>query len=419
MIENNNIKIKLLINSELDLFHLNSFANVSVDRRNFLSEGSEACASPISEYDLVILDNTMQKARISVIRKDQLLNHIKGGKPFIFVLRQFMGTGEKSNYTILSTIFERNFIFNTREIGQVYSLTTLGKQSCFKSYLEGEKTHYKISLKSEQKDSVLSYANNSEGNCVAFVLKEFRNCYFVPWNNDKAEIFCEIIVKLARESLMNGEPVKEWVKNYSFSHLKKVTKDIIQIEDKISILEQEKLSEISKRENYERIRDTLLYRAGKILEDVTKEVLRELGIEARDGTIGKEDTQFIYDEKHYISEIKGSIGSCQKNNHVGQLKNHMSEYETDNIVKVKGILIMNAWRELPLEDRDKTDTKVFPQESVNVAIISNIVLMTTQQLFVAYCDNLEGKFNLEEFISKVDSTSGILVGYADISEYKI
>ena len=45
--------------------------------------------------------------------------------------------------------------------------------------------------------------------------------------------------------------------------------------------------------------------------------------------------------------------------------------------------------------------------------------MTTQQLFVAYCDNLEGKFDLEEFIQKIESTNGILEGYDDIEKYKV
>ena len=97
---------------------------------------------------------------------------------------------------------------------------------------------------------------------------------------------------------------------------------------------------------------------------------------------------------------------------------HIAEYKNENEVEPKGILLINPWRKLPIEERNTNDKPNFPNEIMTLVNISNITLITTQQLFVAYCDNLEGKFNLDEFIQKIDSTNGVLEGYEDIERFK-
>ncbi|MBK8981812.1 MAG: hypothetical protein IPM38_05675 [Ignavibacteria bacterium] len=44
--------------------------------------------------------------------------------------------------------------------------------------------------------------------------------------------------------------------------------------------------------------------------------------------------------------------------------------------------------------------------------------MTTQQLFVAYCEHLDGIFVLENFINKILYANGVVGGYENIEKYK-
>ncbi|HRK00934.1 MAG TPA: hypothetical protein PL089_15090 [Ignavibacteria bacterium] len=414
-------KLNFLINTNTDF---TKFLNiyVKIDNRKFFSEGSNSYASPLSEFDLIFLDigdNNLYQS-LSENRIIQLNKFLLSGKPFIFILRSFHSILETTNYKILEQIFGDIFNIETKDIGKFYSLTDNGKYSVFNEYLNGIDKNYTISfIVDKNEENLICLAKNTEDNCVAFSLRKFPNCFFIPWHYKMSDKLCEILIQLAIDSKVNGEPILDWVKEYSFSELELTDSRIEELSLKISELEDEKDKVNLNKIRLERIRDTLLFRDGKILEEVTKEVLIELGLEIKDGTAGKEDLKFVCNEKHYLLEVKGSNSSCQKNKHVGQIKNHISEYETEIEGKVKGILIMNAWRELPIEERDTNDTKIFPQESVKVAEISDIVLMTTQQLFVMYCDNLEGKFDLKEFMNKIDSTKGVLEGYDHIEEYKI
>ena len=162
----------------------------------------------------------------------------------------------------------------------------------------------------------------------------------------------------------------------------------------------------------------MLFRDGDILKDMCKKVLTELGLHIEEGKIGREDLVFIYNECDYLIEVKGSKSSASKGN-IRQLNSHIAEYENEKEKKVKGILLINPWRENPIEERNIKDKQNFPDEIMTLVNLSNITLMNTQQLFVAYCDNLEGKFNLNEFMKKIDDSNGIMEGYNDIQKYKI
>jgi hypothetical protein len=274
-----------------------------------------------------------------------------------------------------------------------------------------------ISVISNYNDKIISFANNTEGNCIAFAHKEYKNnCFFIPWLEENKNIFGEIITKLAYNSLPGGEPVGEWVKKYTFHNLNTTIEKIGKLEEKIRKLEEEKTNEIIVKENLENIRNTLLYRNGNILKDVCKEVLNELGIKAEDGKIGREDLVFIHKNNHYVIEVKGATKSASKE-HVKQLVSHIAEYKNENEVEPKGILLINPWRKLPIEERNTNDKPNFPNEIMNLVNISNLTLMTTQQLFVAYCEKLDNKFDLENFINSINKIGEIKI-LNNIEEYR-
>jgi len=392
---------------------------LNLDTRKMNSEGSKTLASPLSEYSSIILDFYDDNYILSNSRREQLKKYISSGNPLICILNQFKGNAKFNNYTEFNSIFFNNEnAFNYNELGSDYTLNSKGYSSIWKDYLEENYKSYEISLNENFEEKVNSLAYNSENNSTAFILKEYPNCYFLPWKDENREIFFNVVFRIIEESSIKNEPTDEWVKEYSFSNLQKVEKSINQVQRKIDELEDEKSKKFLEKENYEKIRDTLLFRDGKILEEVVKTVLIELGLEVKIGKNGREDLVFIFNGDHYIIEVKGCEKSASKKN-VKQIASHVIEYTDEEDNEPKGILIINAWRKLPLEDRNTNDKSVFPGEIMKLVKLSKIVLITTQQLFVAYCDKLEGKFDLDEFMKKIDETNGILKGYDDIEKYKL
>lgn len=373
-------------------------------------------ASLLSEYDLIIL-NYSEPAMMTMNREEQLNNFVKSGKTLIFILNKFIGDRNGvSNYFPIRSIFENYFIFRELEKGDNFALTKFGVNSECKNYLEHGIKKFNISVNNAFGSDIISLADNVENNSVAFICKKYPNCYFLPWMTGNEEEFAKLILKLVFEG-SNVQPVEDWVRDYSFSDLINVENKINEIQNKIDDLEKVKMGNISEKKKYEEIRDTLLYRDGKILEDVVKKVFIDLGIEIQLGKEAREDLIFIFKTNHYLIEVKGCEKSTNKG-HVKQVISHVVEYTEEEDTVPKGILIINAWRKLPIEERNTNDKPLFPNELMKLVSISHITLMTTQQLFVAYCDNLEGKFDLEEFIQKIDTTNGVLVGYDDIRRFK-
>ncbi|MBL0107426.1 MAG: hypothetical protein IPP52_09105 [Ignavibacteria bacterium] len=133
----------------------------------------------------------------------------------------------------------------------------------------------------------------------------------MPWLSESLNLFEDTIINLTSFNI--GEQVEDWVQDYSFKNLIKANQKIDEIEKKIDTLEAEKQIKIYKKENYEKIRDTLLYRDGKILEDVVKKVFIDLGIETQLGKEAREDLVFVVKEKHYLVESRVQKNQLVKN----------------------------------------------------------------------------------------------------------
>lgn len=153
------------------------------------------------------------------------------------------------------------------------------------------------------------------------------------------------------------------------------------------------------------------------MKDVCKDVLNEVGIKAKDGKKAREDLVFIRNNEHFLIEVKGCEKSANKS-HVKQVESHKKEYTDENEIVVKGILLINAWRRLPLEERNTADRPIFPNEIMKLVNLYKICLMTTQQLFVIYCKQLEGNFDLNTFIEKLKNSNGRFEGFNNINSYK-
>ena len=309
-------------------------------------------------------------------------------------------------------------LFNLNPSGSKFIVTTEGKRNILHKYLSTQQKNWKISFKNIGYDFIEPLAINTDKDIVAFSIKGKSVNVFVPWMPNGKKAFWETISSFLLEQYKDFKSVKEWVLKYKIPKLTQLEKSIYEKQKSIDDLLKEKQQLESEKEKYDRIRNVLLFFDGDILHDVCREVLNELGIDVEDGKIGREDLVYIHDEIHFVIEVKGAEKSTNKK-HIKQLGSHITEYKNEYEVEPKGVLLINPWRKLPLENRNTNDKPNFPHEIMKLVELSKFTLLTTQQLFVAYCEKLDDTFKKEEFLNKVSSTVGIMEGYNDIEKYKI
>ncbi len=426
-------KIRVLINDDFNSKKYIQFLQAekfSVDLRPLFNMGIGDSPDTLSEYDAIILNHISPKTLVP-FRVSQIMKFLKHpNKLFVFVLNKLTQSQYSSNSIVLASIMDnlKNSsdsliqILNYSATGSTFTLTDYSRKEIFNKYLTATNKEWKISLRQMSiNDFIKPLALNTDDDIVAFKLEDklinSENA-FIPWLSDSEDIFWETISNWLLKMYSDFEDVAEWVSNYSFPKLIEVNK---KIEDKslaISNLESVKLELEKEMKQYERIRNVLLYHDGDLLRDVCRDVLIEIGIKAMNGKAGREDLAFIYEENHFLIEVKGCEKSANKA-HVKQVAAHVVEYSNELEVEVKGILLINAWRKLPPEERNTSEKPIFPNEIMKLVELSKITLMTTQQLFVAYCEHLSGVFNLQSFIAKLKDNNGEVVGYKNIANYQI
>lgn len=422
-----NIRILINIDSGNDTYkELLANERFVIDSRVITTIGTDNSADTLTEYDAVILDYKQPMNYISD-RIEQILSFLnQENKLFIFILNKHVeNQNNLSNTMIIGEIINRlggianEFIYTTPS-GSNFEVTKEAKKILFYRYLNIKSKSWKISFRSKKYNFIIPLATNTDGNYVSFSLKNEQikaHNAFLPWLSEGEKTFWSTVTRFLIENKQDYQDVGAWVSNYTFKNLKELNEKIEEKEKNISELKEVKSTLENQKKKYERIRNVLLYHDGDSLKEVCKEVLNDLGINARDGKQGREDLVFIYNDEHYLIEVKGCEKSANKG-HIKQVDSHKTEYKHDKEEDVKGILLINAWRKLPLEERDTNDKHIFPNEIMKLVKLSNITLIKTQQLFVAFCEKLEGKFELNSFVENLKNTNGIMKGYDNTEAYK-
>lgn len=150
------------------------------------------------------------------------------------------------------------------------------------------------------------------------------------------------VTKDMRNSLVSKVSEPEWISGeYEFPEKRKIQESIEE--------GQEKLSEYITLEK-------LLYAGGKALEPPVEKALEVLGFETEST---EEDEDFIveYKKKIYIIEVKGKAGQVKKRD-VAQLGTWLDKWaEKEKAEKLRGLLLVNHYRNSPPEDRKEPLTE--------------------------------------------------------------
>jgi hypothetical protein len=152
----------------------------------------------------------------------------------------------------------------------------------------------------------------------------------------------------------------------------------------------------------------LLYADGLELQDICKSTLERLGAKTKPSPVSDE-FMIEVDDKEALVEVKGSTKNIRKDD-IGQLITDLGELIKlrDETEPIKGILIGNAWRLSPLDDRDRKEKPLFTGPVIRIAEHQNIGLLPTMELLRAYCKVLEQPDCRLEILDKLINTKGII-----------
>jgi hypothetical protein len=149
----------------------------------------------------------------------------------------------------------------------------------------------------------------------------------------------------------------------------------------------------------------LIYETGPPLEEICKLTFVALGCEVDDSV---EDFILSKGDKEAIVEVKGREGTILRQDGT-QLAQNRRNYITENdkdMREVKAILLGNPFRlEFPIEERVKKEP--FAPHLVRDAEVEAMALVSTVELFNAYCAFLEGKVTSDDIINRLFVGVGI------------
>lgn len=119
---------------------------------------------------------------------------------------------------------------------------------------------------------------------------------------------------------------------------------------------------------------------GTYLEDIVSIVFKELGFNVSEGVPGRDDLILEYKDHAAVVEVKGVTKSAAER-HAAQLEKWVSEYIISKDQRPKGFLVVNAYKDIPLEERNE---KAFPDQMMNFSTSRDHCLLTGLDLLAIY-----------------------------------
>ncbi|MBA7610860.1 hypothetical protein ES703_18074 [subsurface metagenome] len=215
---------------------------------------------------------------------------------------------------------------------------------------------------------------------------------------------------LIENLLLSGKTLEEtprplWVNKIEIPGSIPLKSEIVKLKQERDSLESNikgQESALDKLENHKR----LLYATGPELQDICKLTLEEIGAKTKPSDV-TDEFMIEINGKEALIEVKGNTKSITKDDLsqlIADLAQQIRVSESPNIIK--GILVGNAWRELPLDERSNKD--IFTRHVVKYAEAQNIGLLSTVELFNAYCRVLEETKQKQEILDRVINSKGII-----------
>lgn len=153
--------------------------------------------------------------------------------------------------------------------------------------------------------------------------------------------------------------------------------------------------------------------SGKALEIQVGKIFEQLGFSVAEGLPGRDDLILKFNDKVAVVEVKG-VSKSAAEKHAAQLEKWVSEYYASKGIMPKGILVVNAFKDIPLAERKE---ETFPHQMLDYSKKRGHCLVTSLQLLCSYIDFLNNPSKKEEIINSLFETEGAFDNYKDWNSY--
>ncbi|MBT2761892.1 hypothetical protein [Paenibacillus sp. ISL-20] len=228
------------------------------------------------------------------------------------------------------------------------------------------------------------------------------NCPKTERANHLAKVLKRIAFQLNENEKKLKFALPEWSNNYFLPSENKIKQDIKLYEQKLYEIQNEIEKNKEDLNSLEEFK-LLFTSSGKALEKTVGTIFKTLGFEVAEGLPGRDDLIIKYEEKVAVVEVKGVAKSAAEK-HAAQLEKWVSEYFTTKDVMPKGILVVNAFKDVPLKERMEDP---FPDQMLKYSKNRNHCLLTGLDLLAIYFFVMENPEKKVQIVENLFSTCGI------------
>lgn len=225
--------------------------------------------------------------------------------------------------------------------------------------------------------------------------------------------FLQSIFDLDRSLTENGEMIlPEWTSTIYMPGEAELKDKINKSKKKLDKV----IKEIEKNEaiiTEKRSLKYLLSGTGTLLENKIKGVLEKIGFVILPSEVGRADICAEFNGQPIICEVKGLTKSAGEKN-AAQLEKWAASYIEENGKIAKPILIINTFKDLPLENRTEES---FPKQMIPYAVSRGQCLITTSQLLCMFIDISNNVNNKDMIIEDFLNTNGVYEKYKNYNEF--
>lgn len=210
-------------------------------------------------------------------------------------------------------------------------------------------------------------------------------------------------------SVSEDEPVPDWCVNLLLDSEAERQDELVQVETSMAELAT-KLEELKATQAGDAQWKRLIASQGEALERQVQAAFELLGFEVLETQRGRGDLRLNYNGKRVVVEVKG-LGKSAGEKHAAQLEKWVAEELADD-VEAKGILVANAWKDLPPEAR----RTAFPDQMLEYAKARGHCLLTGLQLLNMCVTVRKSPTQAQAMAEQLLSTVGPVAGHEDPSK---
>ncbi|MFC5266264.1 hypothetical protein ACFPJ1_29470 [Kribbella qitaiheensis] len=224
-----------------------------------------------------------------------------------------------------------------------------------------------------------------------------------PWPGDLLLAWVESLVAEPDASLPS------WTAEYKFPTEARRSAEQVALEAELSEL-QVRIESLNAEQARDEQWKTLIAGSGASLERRVREAFELVGFTFEQVDPGRSDLKGEYQGRRVVVEVKGLSKSAAEKN-AAQLEKWVSE-ELAEEREVKGVLVVNTWRELPVASRTEAD---FPNQMLKYCEQRGHCLLTGLQLLSMVRACLDSPDRKSEIASLVLDTVGPVENWSDLA----